>query len=332
MFAIVLCFTACSSDNDNDEPIYSPLWSLTEDGVLTISGNGAMPNYDYYTAAPWMSFCESIKTVVIVNGITSIGDVAFSGCRNLVSITIPNSVVSIGSLAFYECSGLTSIVIPNSVTSIETYAFCACINLTSVTLPKNVKNIKCGVFSFCFSLPNITIPNNVTSIEEWAFDHCSNLRSITIPNSVTSIEEEAFGNCSRLTSIEVAADNPNYASENGVLFNKAKNLLIMYPIDKQGISYTIPNSVINIENRAFSSSHLTSITIPDGVTSIGEWAFSWCGGLTEITVKAIIPPYVYDSNSFEGVSRDIPVYVPQASLQAYRDANVWKTFTNLQGF
>ena len=142
-------------------------WHLTDDGVLTISGKGEMVN-DSYTY-PW-SYSD-IKRIIIGDGVTTIGQHAFTDCRSLTSVTIPNSVTTIGGAAFSDCSSLTSVTIPNSVTTIGAFAFIRCTSLTSVT-----------------------IPNSVTTIERYAFGDCESLTSVTIPNSVTTIGESAFTN------------------------------------------------------------------------------------------------------------------------------------------
>ena len=138
------------------------------------------------------------------------------------------------------------------------------------------------------SIPSSVLYNgetySVTSIGDLAFFYCRNLTSITIPNSVTSIGDDAFSSCDGLTSINVDSNNPSYTSLNGVLFNKGKTELIKYPEGKEG-SYTIPNSVTSIEDWAFYSCEgLTSITIPNSVTSIGNEAFWDCDGLTSVTI------------------------------------------------
>jgi len=182
------------------------------------------------------------------------------------AVVIPDTtngypVVSIGANAFLNASSnMTSVTIPNSITSIGDRAFYTCYRLTSVT-----------------------IPTSATNIGNSAFGGCSGLTSVTIPNSVTSIGDRAFYGCSGLTNISVAADNPSYSSANGVLFDKTQAILIQFPARQAG-NYTIPNSVTNIGNGAFSGcTSLTNVTIPNGVTSIGQSAFSGCG-LTSVTI------------------------------------------------
>ena len=199
--------------------------------------------------------------VVIPGSVTIIGDWAFNECHQVTSVTIPNSVTKIGEYAFEDCRSLTSIIIPNSVTTIGKAAFDNCINLTSVK-----------------------ISDSVTSIGERAFAVCSCLTTITIPNSVTSIGEGAFAYCCSLTSINVLDGNSHFVSENGVLYNKLKTVLISCPGGKRG-SFIIPNSVSSILVNSFGGCNsLTSVIIPDSVTSIGDYAFCECRGLTSISI------------------------------------------------
>ena len=141
-------------------------------------------------------------------------------------------------------------------------------------------------FSNRSSVKTVVIPDSVTSIGRWAFGYCESLTSVTIPDSVTSIGDEAFNNCTRLTSITVKEGNPKYSSdEYGVLFNKDKTLLIQYPIGNKRTSYTIPDSVTSIGDWAFAQcTGLTSVTIGNSVTSIGSSAFSMCVSLTSVTI------------------------------------------------
>ena len=271
-------------------------WKLYEDGTLNISGTGAMKNYDYYynNPSPATQKKDSVKKVVIEDGVTSVGDYAFYNCSSLTSITIPKNVTSIGNSVFENCSSLTDITIPDSVTSIGDSAFSMCIRLTSITipdsvtsigewafhssgltsitLPSSVTNIGKSVFNNCMELTSITIPESVTNIEDSAFAGCLGLTSITIPNSVTSIGDRAFINCNGLTSITIP-DSVTIMGES--VFYNCSSLT----------DITIPDSVTSIGNSAFyKCSSLTSITIPDSVTIMGESVFKGCSSLTDITI------------------------------------------------
>ena len=189
----------CGAEGNNGDNL---TWILDDEGVLTISGTGAMANWNW-KGLPWYANKDKIESVVIEDGVTSIGANAFDGCSGLTSITIPSSVTSIGEHVFDGCSGLTSITIPSSVTSIGAYAFSGCSGLTSITIPSSVTSIGWGAFDGCSGLTSITIPSSVTSIGAYAFNGCSGLTSITIPSSVTSIGWGAFDGCSGLTSITI---------------------------------------------------------------------------------------------------------------------------------
>jgi len=209
--------------------------------------------------------------------VTSIGYYAFSDCRKLTSISISDSVTSIGYAAFDECESLTSIAIPNSVTTIEDITFQNCKSLTSITIPNSVTSIRKRAFTGCESLTNITIPNSVISIGDYVFNDCYSLTSVSIPKSVTNIGNWAFLGCYSLEAINISDDNPNYTSKDGILYTRDMKTLLECPGAKTGV--TIPDSVKSIESGAFAEcKNLTSITIPNSVTSIGvETEFGGCG-------------------------------------------------------
>ena len=231
---------------------------------LFISGTGEMADYGY-SSQPWNTNKEYIKTVLIENGVTSIGECAFCGCNGLTSISIPASVTSIGAEAFNGCSNLTTVSIPASVTSIGNYAF-----------------------GYCSALTSIEIPASVTTIGEEAFNNTA-LTSIEIPASVTSIGNGVFNDCEKLTSITVAEGNANYSNDtNGALFNKGMTTLIKYPKGNNADSYEIPASVTSICEKAFADCEdLETVTLPDNVTSIGDDAFNNTA-LTSIEIPASV--------------------------------------------
>ena len=273
----------------------------------------------------------------IPDGIESIAGGAFQECTGLTSVTIPNSVTSIGYMAFSGCSGLTSITIGNSVTSISSYAFSGCSSLTSVTIGNSVTSIGERAFSRCSSLTSVTIPNSITTIGEYAFSGCTALTSVTIPNSVTSIGYEAFYGCSGLPIV----DNLRYADT--YLVEVVDKSLSTCNI-KQGTkwigshafsdctgltSVTIPNSVTSIGIRAFyNCTSLTSVTIGNSVTKIGDYAFCDCGNLVNIYLRPTTPPSIF-STTFYYIAGNAIVHVPFGGINAYKSATYWKNM-NIQ--
>ncbi|MBR3570303.1 MAG: leucine-rich repeat domain-containing protein [Oscillibacter sp.] len=198
------------------------------------------------------------------------------------------AVAFIGSYAFYGCK-MTGVKIPESVVSIGDSAFSDCKNLTSMEIPDGVTSIGNGAFLWCESLKSVKIPSSVTSIGYNAFSDCISLTSVEIPASVTFIGEEAFYNCARLTNINVANDNANYVSANGILFNKSKTDLICYPAGKTELSYQIPASVTSVGGCAFyGCKSLTSLEISASLTSIGNGAFWECTSLTSVKIPASV--------------------------------------------
>ena len=307
--------------------------------------------------------CTGLSYVAIGNSVTNIGIGAFCGCTSLTSITIPNSVTNIKEDAFKSCTGLTSITIPNSVTSIGGEAFentpwynnhpdgIVYINKvlyaykgsmhkhTSITIEDGTISISPQAFSHCDFLTSVTIPNSVTTIGDMAFCFCTRLTSIAIPNSVTTIDFLAFANCNSLTSISIPnsvtsigmkafRDTPWYNNQPNGLIYINKVLYAYKGSMPDNTSIVIKNGTISITPNIFQDyTSLTSITIPNSVTSIGSYAFENCTGLTSITIESVAPPTIFET--FGGVSKSIPIYVPCGSKKAYSNAEGWKYFTNI---
>lgn len=173
-------------------------WTLTSDGVLTISGTGAMADYATSNAQPWKAYRDPISvtkitTITVTEGVTHIGNNAFGSCDQATSVSLPTTLTSIGNNAFWGCNNvsLTSITIPNGVTSIGNKAFYGCSNLGTVNIGSGVTSIGSQAFASCTSLTSVTIPNSVTSIDYYAFKGCSSLTSVTL-NSNPFIGEDAF--------------------------------------------------------------------------------------------------------------------------------------------
>ncbi len=218
--------------------------------------------------------CTGLTSVEIPDSVTRTGTATFEGCTGLTSLEIPDSVTIIGGFAFCGCTGLTSLEIPDSVTIIDGFAFCGCTGLTSVEIPDSVTSIEGGAFKGCTGLTSVEIPDSVTSIGQWAFENCTGLTSVEIPDSVTSIDNYAFRN----TAYYNNANN----WENEVLY--IGNHLVEAKTSLTG-DYSIRQGVITVASCAFQGcTGLTSVEIPDSVTSIGYRAFQGCTGLTSVTI------------------------------------------------
>lgn len=288
--------------------------------------------------------CTRLNSVLVGEGITSIGEHAFDVCSGLTSVTIPNGVTSIGRDAFSCCTSLTSITIPASVVSIDNYVFWGCHELAEIkvaagnkvyhsdgnclietesktvvagcktsVIPTDGSVTAIGKFAFnaCKGLKSIEIPSNITSIGEGAFSSCSGLENITIPNSVTSISNGVFRNCANLKNVNL---HDGVTSIGASAFDNCTSLE----------SITIPTKVVSIGDQTFSSCiNLTSVTIPEGVTSIGSSAFFGCTGLTRIDI-----PYgvlSIGNSAFAGCTNlaniKIPNSVTSVGFSAFKDCS-----------
>jgi hypothetical protein len=191
-------------------------------------------------------------------------------------------VVNIASQAFAECQSFFSIIIPDSILRIGKAAFSGC-NVKTVILPKNITVLEEWIFHGCRDLKSIIIPKCVEMIGEGAFSE-SGISSLEIPANVSTIHSYALTDCHDLQSIMVEKNNPFYCSQDGVLFNNDKTILLQYPIQKQG-TYSIPDTVQTIDDWAFAGcKDLTAILLPESIKHIKRCAFSECKSLTDIKI------------------------------------------------
>jgi hypothetical protein len=317
--------------------IGSLTWNLSTDGILTISGNGDMPDYTSYDRnIPWYPYRSFIQEVIIADGVTSIGRYAFATYYGgIKSVSIANSIENIYLGAFDKCTGLTNISIPASVTGIG-YSNTSAYNVTSVfTSCSNLININVDADNPRFSSEDgvlfnkdktkiiaypagksdsrYIIPSSVTSIGGNAFYDCKTLTEIVIPNSVTSISGQAFDGCSGLTNISIPISVTYVGS---AAFYGCSSLTAI----------NIPDGVTIIESQTFRGcSSLTSIIIPENVTNIGlygGYTFDECLNLKQVTIMAAIPPTLYSDNS-DFPTTDDTLYVPKGSLAAYQNDAAW---------
>lgn len=175
-------------------------WKLEGD-TLTISGTGPMFDYKSYNG-PWNSTRMDIKSIVVGEGVTTIGNSAFEGCSKVTSVSLPKTLTRIGGYAFDHCSSLKELSIPDGVTSIGGYAF-SCCTFESIKLPSGLKSLGVGAFAYCAHLKEISIPNGVKSLEVETFQYCTSLENVELPNGMTSIGESAFTGCKAITSIVI---------------------------------------------------------------------------------------------------------------------------------
>lgn len=194
-------------------------WSLGADGTLTVSGNGAMEDYQGadtdiyppYALAPWAYEQAGITAVVIGDGVTTIGRHAFGNCENLKRVSIPGSVTAIGNCAFQSCGSLTEVKIPDGVVSIGSSAFGYCYSLTGVSIADSVTFIGVSAFRNCENLKRVSIPGGVTAIEQRTFYACRKLTGVGIPDSVVSIGTSAFNRCGSLTDVYYGGSEEQWA-------------------------------------------------------------------------------------------------------------------------
>ncbi len=292
----VVASGSCGAKGDN------LTWTLDDNGLLTISGTGAMEESSYYNyghTVPWKDYRGSIKYIWVKNGATSIGRYIFSELGNLTIAEIPDSVTSISEHAFDRCTNLQEITLPESMTRIDNYAFANCTSLRKITVPKNVRSVGGSLFAGCTGLVSAEIMDGVPAIGDSMFNGCTNLRSVTIPESVANIGIQAFQNCAGLSNVVIPK---GVRSISDYAFKDCTNLArLTLPDGLSSIGseafanctslrkVTLPESVIKVGSGAFyNCSSLSSVTIPEGVLQIEREAFALCGKLAAVAVPGTV--------------------------------------------
>ncbi|MBR5157744.1 MAG: leucine-rich repeat domain-containing protein [Clostridia bacterium] len=248
-------------------------WVLDEEGTLTISGEGDMDDWKSHLYVPWTYL--DVKNIVVNEGVTSIGNYAFSYCINAQSVTISGTVTSIGTLSFNKCSGLSEIVIPDSVRSISSDTFDGCTGLTKITV---------GVGNERYMTDEYGILYNKEKTSLYKYPSASANKECILPSSLDNIHKNAFELCKNLESVKVEEGGWYYSSDtDGIVYNKNKDTLIMYPMGKKTEEYTVSDSVKTIAANAFANGeNLKRLVIPEGITTIKERAFENNTGLESV--------------------------------------------------
>lgn len=336
-------------------------WDLT-DGVLTISGTGAMYNYEK-RETPWDDYRASIHSVIINDGVTTIGNHAFYYCTDITSVEIPNGVTSIGWRAFNTCKSLTSIDIPNSVTSISSEAFAFCSSLSSVSIGKSVTIIGSNAFLECKELTSV----NINDIAAWCiirFEravsqsentqyanplyYAGNLyldntlvEDLVIPNGVTEIAFQAFADCKSITSVTIPEGVTSLGKGAFLGCSNLSSIKLPASLTDLGTyafasctsltSVEIPKNVTIIGEYTFSNcTNLTSVVIPSSVTYLGYEAFAYCKGLTSFTDYATTPQKRDDPCFTMVTLANATLYVPAESIALYKAYPNWAEFGTIK--
>ena len=251
-------------------------------GGLSLSGDGEFHESDWtfesngtgYTITNYSGSDDVVEIPSVYNGkpVTAIGEYAFQS-NWAEEIHIPGSITSIGKGAFSYCYYLTKIQIPSSVTFLDDAAFFSCSNLKQAEILGPVTTLSQGLFADCQSLSSVTLPSGITTVEDYAFQNTA-LTSFTIPKSCSSFSNLAFFSTNSLQTLTVASGNSHYKVVNGILYNGAGTTLLLYTSCHPGTACQVPEGVTDIAEYAFSYSSITSVTLPSSLKTIGDWAFA----------------------------------------------------------
>ena len=267
-------------------------WTLYTDGRLILKGSGSISDG---IKGCWNDHKNRITSIVVNNGITSIGSEAFIDCSNVTSIHLADTVTDIGESAFSGCSKLSDISLGKNTTTIRNLAFYGCASLKEIIIPEGTLHIPWMAFANCTSLQKITLPSSLSMIWQSAFENCTSLAQIDLPENMNDIKYNAFSGCTSLTSIRIPEKMQNLP--NNLFYNCTSLTSVILPQVVNHIgSYcfygcisltdiTLTDCVTHIEEYAFyKCSSLTSLTLQECTTAIGDYAFAYCTGLTSLRI------------------------------------------------
>lgn len=308
--------------------------SITSIGTSSFEGCGGnayinctIPGISSLFGTEGKFYNAQFTSVILNDGVTSIGSYAFCSCRSLTNVTISDSVTSIGKFAFSGCKSLISAKIGDGVISIDDYAFNECTSLKNLKIGDSVILIGDYAFSTCKSLTSVIIPDNVNTIGYYTFEYCDSIASVTIGKGVAEIGWDAFSSCKLLKEVHYTGDlsawcKIKFTTSSNPMFNGAK----LYLNGTELIEAIIPSDITVIkENTFYGCTSLTSVTISKRVTSIEFSAFYGCTSLKKIYCNQEIPP-LGNYRMFDNVAPDCKIYVPLASVDIYKTANYWSDY------
>ena len=317
-----------STHKDDSLPTYEYILNEAGDAVITAyHGNSATLDIpaeldghrvtEIGDEAFWYN--PTLEKVTIPNTVTRIGTDVFSSCANLESISIPDSVTTIGSSFVCDCPSLRELIIPESVLELDTKYMCTgCTSLTTVVLPSSVTMIGDNAFNHCLSLTGLELPENVTCIWDYAFRQCRSLEKVFISAKITEMIGNPFCGCERL-QINVDPGNTVFEMIDGFLVNSVNHTLINAPLVQNKAACTIPQGILSIGDEAFSYWNLLEcIDIPDSVQSIEGSAFFGCESLRSVRLSDHLNKIGWQA--FGGCSALDEITIPNSVLEIEDDA------------
>jgi uncharacterized repeat protein (TIGR02543 family) len=288
--------------------------------------------------------CSHLTGISFPEGLTTIGSSAFEGCSHLTGISFPEGLTTIGSSALKGCTDLAgSLSFPESLITIGSSAFEGCSHLTGISFSEGLTTIGDSAFYGCTDLAgNLSFPESLTTIGSSAFEGCSNLTDISIPAGLTAVGSYAFYGCSNLTSslsfpagIAAVGSYAFYGCSLLADISFSKGLISIGEWAFYGCSLltniSFPEDLTAIGSSAFAfCTGLTDISFPESLTSIGGYAFESCTSLASVTNLRLEPQNVSSSVFGNVTIGSIPLKVPTAAVDAYKEAEVWSGFKSLE--